>query len=145
MPSRRAVLTRPTVTLLLLRPYGLLAMVVAVVAMAGVAVVAMVGVAVVLVGHLEVHLAVPLAVPAEAQAPAGAPAPAAVATTVAMGTAIARAMVPEVEEAVSAQAALNKAVLPWRTRRRPSSKLCGTTVPPMWLVRTWNNKPSPAP
>jgi hypothetical protein len=107
--------------------------------------VAMVGVAVVLVIHLEV----PLAVPAGAQAPTEALAPAAVATTVPMGTAMAMAMVVatvlEVEEADSAQAALNKVALPWRTTRRPSSTLCETTVPPMWLVRTWKNKPSPAP
>ena len=48
-----------------------------------------------------------------------------------------------------ALAALNMAAArtsnPWRTTRRPSSWECGTTAPPTWLVRTLNNKPSPAP
>jgi hypothetical protein len=110
-------------------------------------------VVVVLVVPLAVPLVVLLAVPDGAPVLARAPAPAAATTAMAMvmamavAVALAMALAVALEEAL--EAALNMAAVPnshpWRTTRRPSFWECGTTVPPTWLVRTWNNKPSPAP
>jgi hypothetical protein len=94
----------------------------------------------VLVVPLAVPLAVPLvvllAVPDRAPVLAGAPAPAAATMAVVMAVVLDVAL-----EAVPA--ALNSH--PWRTTRRLSFWECGTTASPTWLVRTLNNKPSPAP
>jgi hypothetical protein len=85
---------------------------------------------------------------------ARAPAPVAVATTVATGMAMAMAMAMA-PEAVDSGGGLGaggaqqgggaqKPSLAYNTAAHFNAR-CGTTVPPMWLVRTWNNKPSLAP
>jgi hypothetical protein len=118
------LLRRQWLLLVLTRPlFALLVMVVAM------------DVVVVLVVPLVV-LAVPLvallAVPDGAPVLARAPASAAVTTAVAMAVALEVALEVALA-ALNLVAALNNH--PWRTTRRLSSRECGTTAPPTWLLR----------